>query len=221
MVMGVSCFLLYERSRHWWYAVLAGVFLSWAPLFKQTGLSALGAVGLFVLLQPVLKHRSWKEMRIRSALVVGRFRGRHRPVLRVDVEPGRANGAALRLGLGHPGQGYGPPGSARSEYLGGDRLRRECTQARTFLQAVADRHAALQPVLVADRPGSGSHCGSPGPDASTRKTCEERRRRKGSITWSCCWRSGGFWTWPSSGSVPNSYEQYYLPLNASAPMLGG
>ncbi len=61
MVLGVSCFVLYQLGGRWWYALLAGAFLSWAPMFKETGISAIGAVGLFVIAQPLLKHRSWKK----------------------------------------------------------------------------------------------------------------------------------------------------------------
>jgi len=61
MVLGVSCFVLYQLGGRCWYAILAGAFLSWAPLFKETGISAIGAVGLFVIVQPLLKHRSWEK----------------------------------------------------------------------------------------------------------------------------------------------------------------
>jgi hypothetical protein len=61
MIMGMSCFVLYQLKGKWWYAVPAGAFLSFAPLFKETGTSALGAVGLFLILQPLLKHSSWKK----------------------------------------------------------------------------------------------------------------------------------------------------------------
>ena len=61
MVLGVSCFVLYQLGGRWWLALLAGAFLSWAPLFKETGISAITAVGFFVIAQPLLKHRSWKR----------------------------------------------------------------------------------------------------------------------------------------------------------------
>ena len=61
MIMGMSCFVLYQLNGKWWHAVLAGAFLSFAPLFKETGTSVLGAVGLFVILQPLLKYNSWKK----------------------------------------------------------------------------------------------------------------------------------------------------------------
>ncbi len=61
MVLGVSCFVLYQLGGKWWFACLAGAFVAWAPLFKETGISAITAVGLFVIAQPLLKHRSWKK----------------------------------------------------------------------------------------------------------------------------------------------------------------
>ena len=74
MVMGVSCFVLRQLDSgkkndeehlatggSWWWALLAGMFLSWVPLFKETGISVLAAVGLFVIVQPFFKHRSIKQ----------------------------------------------------------------------------------------------------------------------------------------------------------------
>ncbi|MCP4614628.1 MAG: glycosyltransferase family 39 protein [Planctomycetes bacterium] len=61
MIMGVSCFVLYQLANRFWLAILAGTFLISATLFKETGVSAISAVGLFVIAQPLLKHRSWKK----------------------------------------------------------------------------------------------------------------------------------------------------------------
>ncbi|MBN1804915.1 MAG: glycosyltransferase family 39 protein [Sedimentisphaerales bacterium] len=61
MIMGVSCFVFYRLSDRFWIAILAGFFLLWAPLFKETGISAISAVGLFVIAQPIFKHRSLKK----------------------------------------------------------------------------------------------------------------------------------------------------------------
>ena len=61
MVMGMSCYLLGQvRDKKIW-TLLAGFFVVLGPLFKQTGVSAFGAMGLFVLIQPLLKGRTWKE----------------------------------------------------------------------------------------------------------------------------------------------------------------
>jgi hypothetical protein len=61
MIMGISCFVLYQLKDRFWLAILAGFFLIWAPLFKETGISAIAATGLFVIAQPLLKHRTWKK----------------------------------------------------------------------------------------------------------------------------------------------------------------
>ncbi|MEA3226765.1 MAG: hypothetical protein U9Q07_12515, partial [Planctomycetota bacterium] len=61
MILGVSCFVLYQLNGKRWCSVLAGAFLCCAPLFKETGVSAIGGVGLFVIAQPLLKHCSWKK----------------------------------------------------------------------------------------------------------------------------------------------------------------
>ncbi|GAI25181.1 unnamed protein product, partial [marine sediment metagenome] len=39
MVVGMSCFVLWQLGGRWWWCVLAGAFASWAPLFKATGIS--------------------------------------------------------------------------------------------------------------------------------------------------------------------------------------
>ena len=71
MVLGVCCFILQQLNSRWWYALLAGAFLVWAPMFKPTGISAAAGVGLFVLLQPLLKNRSWRQMGMDLALLLG------------------------------------------------------------------------------------------------------------------------------------------------------
>ncbi len=61
MIAGICSFIYYRLTGKWWWAVLTGLFLVWGPLFKQTGLSAIAAVGVFTLLQPVLKRASWRN----------------------------------------------------------------------------------------------------------------------------------------------------------------
>ena len=39
MVMGISCFVLRQLVGKWWWAILSGAFLAWAPIFKATGVS--------------------------------------------------------------------------------------------------------------------------------------------------------------------------------------
>jgi len=70
MIMGVSSFVIYQPGGKWWWALLAGAFLSWAPLFKPTGTSAIGAVVLFVVLQPFLKNKTFKQTGIDICLLL-------------------------------------------------------------------------------------------------------------------------------------------------------
>ena len=61
MILGISSFVLSQVRNKWGYLLLAGGFLSWAPLFKETGFSAVAALGLFVIAQPLLRHKTWKK----------------------------------------------------------------------------------------------------------------------------------------------------------------
>ena len=70
MIMAISCFVLRQLGGKWWWAALAGALLSWAPLFKPTGMSAIGAIGLFVIVQPLFKHRTFKQTAREIALLL-------------------------------------------------------------------------------------------------------------------------------------------------------
>jgi hypothetical protein len=61
MIIGVCCYILRLLDGKWWLAVLAGAALGWAPMFKETGVSALGAVGLFSILAIIFKWRSLRQ----------------------------------------------------------------------------------------------------------------------------------------------------------------
>jgi 4-amino-4-deoxy-L-arabinose transferase-like glycosyltransferase len=70
MVMAISCFVLRQLGGGWWWAVLAGAFVIWAPLFKPTGMSAIGAIGLFVVMQPLLKNTTFRQTGIDILLLL-------------------------------------------------------------------------------------------------------------------------------------------------------
>ncbi len=70
MATAISLFVLRQLGGGWWYSFLAGAIVSWAPLFKQTGTSAIGAIGLFVILQPIFGHRTWKQTGADIALLL-------------------------------------------------------------------------------------------------------------------------------------------------------
>jgi 4-amino-4-deoxy-L-arabinose transferase-like glycosyltransferase len=61
MVMGICSFMMRQAGGKFFWTILTGAFLAWAPLFKETGVSAIAATEIFVLLQPLLKNRTWKQ----------------------------------------------------------------------------------------------------------------------------------------------------------------
>jgi len=80
MVMGMSCFVLRQLKGGWWWAFLAGAFVIWAPLFKPTGVSAIGAIGLFAIVQPLFKHRTWKQTGVDILLLLAGAAGAIAPL---------------------------------------------------------------------------------------------------------------------------------------------
>lgn len=69
MISAISLFILRQSGGDWWSSLLAGAIASWGPLFKETGISATGAIGLFVILQPFFKNRTWKQTAVDIALL--------------------------------------------------------------------------------------------------------------------------------------------------------
>jgi hypothetical protein len=61
MVSAVSLLILRETGGKWWLCLLSGAIAGWAPLFKETGVSVIGAIGLFVIVQPIFGGRTWKQ----------------------------------------------------------------------------------------------------------------------------------------------------------------
>ncbi len=71
MVMAVSLLIIRQLGGKWWLGFLAGAIAACAPLFKETGVSAIGAMGLFVIAQPIFKHRTWKQTGVDIMLLLG------------------------------------------------------------------------------------------------------------------------------------------------------
>ncbi|MDD5134299.1 MAG: glycosyltransferase family 39 protein [Phycisphaerae bacterium] len=61
MIVGICCYTYRQLGGKWWWAFLSGAVLAYGPLFKQTGVSAIIAVGLFTIAQPFLKNRTVKQ----------------------------------------------------------------------------------------------------------------------------------------------------------------
>lgn len=247
MIMGMSCFVLHELNGKWWCAVPAGAFLSFAPLFKETGTSALGAVGLFLILQPLLKHNSWKKtgtdilllaagaaailVPISLWLAVERapihyypysflyrpfFAAHQRPVAGSGNEPAAAenNNAAAEKPAGEQGLIMKLlPGYVRDSWQALGPEDRKEVRLRVFRYyrllilpiALAAGAIILRIVrMILGRRGKMKH---------DRKTGCDRFV----LLFGVWWLLDMSFVWIS----PRLYEQYFLPLNASAAMLGG
>ncbi|MBP7053706.1 MAG: hypothetical protein KBE65_22070 [Phycisphaerae bacterium] len=70
MVMGICSFVWYHLTGKWWWALLTGMLLIGGPMFKQTGVSAIAAVGLFTLAQAILHRYGWKKVGLDILLLV-------------------------------------------------------------------------------------------------------------------------------------------------------
>ena len=214
MVLGVSCFVLRQLGGKWYLAVLAGAFAAWAPLFKETGISAIAAIGLFVLIQPLFRYRSWKQTMIDILLMIAGAVGSIGPVV------------LWLAGTGAP-TNYWPYHFAWKILLtdgvksvGGSYI----TKARQFSPFSEQYPRVLRyywqlrlPIAMA----SGSIIawlvriilGGFG----MIKAGQKKEYSRFVILFGLWWVMDMAFVWIS----PRSYEQYYLPLTASAAMAGG
>jgi hypothetical protein len=249
MVLGISCLVLYQLGGKWWLACLAGAFVAWAPLFKETGFSVIGAVGLFVIAQPLLKHRSWKKTGTDILLLLaGAF---------ISISPICIWLAAQKAPMNYfpysslwrpivtslrGSQESSEPKTAKAESDVNDSALRTTPAKQGLLMKflpsyVRDSWQILKPeqikqaklrvfrwyrllilpialalgsiiirviILISNRVSSIEHRASRSYDRFV-------------LLFAVWWLLDMTFVWIS----PRSYEQYYLPLNASAAMLGG
>ncbi len=204
MIVGVSCYVLRQLGGRWWWTVAAGAVLAWGPMFKQTGLSAIAAVGLFALIQPLFKNGTWKEAGREVALLLGGAALSLTPVY-------------IWLSLKNAPFPYYPYAKILRLFLpvGGERISTYISKGREMvdMSVVAGRvfryYAILiLPVILAL--------------ASMLCACVRLAIKKAAksdrfvVLFGVWWILDMAFIWIS----PRSYEQYYLPLNASAAMLG-
>lgn len=247
MIMGMSCFVLYQLNGKWWCAMPAGAFLSFAPLFKETGTSVLGAVGLFLILQPLFKHNSWKKtgtdilwllagmaailVPISLWLAVGRtpihyypYSFLYRPFFAAhqtpeassenestatdidvgaDEKPATEQGLILKLLPAYVSDSWEVLGPEQRKQA---RLRVLRWYRLLILPIVLAAGAIILRIvrIISGRLGKTKH---------DRKNSYDRFV----LLFAVWWLLDMMFVWIS----PRSYEQYYLPLNASAAMLGG
>jgi hypothetical protein len=219
MVMGISCFVLYQLGGRWWYAVLTGAFLSWAPLFKQTGVSAIGAIGLFVILQPIFRRRTLKQTGLDILLLLAGVVIAIAPlyiwILAWNVQIALPYSFVWQT-LGKFIPSHPAPGQAHvvSDYIGEHRKLIPFSQQwpvvlRYYLLlilpiALATGAVIARLVRMIWR-------------AVSAKKKEAKVYDRFVLLFAVWWILDMAFVWIS----PASYEQYYLPLNASAAMTGG
>jgi hypothetical protein len=218
MIMGVSCLVLQQLGGKWWLATLAGAFLIWAPLFKPTGLSAVGAVGLFVLIQPVFKNRTWVQMRNDVLLLLAGAAIAIAPVYIWMI------GWKVQMALPYwyvfdilgklvPSGGEVDQAKAASDYVTGSRS--QISFSVLFPRVMRYYGVLILPIAMA----------LASIIARIVRFILSRAGRKAEpivydrfvLLFTIWWILDMVFVWVS----PRSYEQYYLPLNASAAMLSG
>jgi len=219
MVMGVSCFVFYQLGGRWWYALLTGAFLSWAPLFKPTGVSAIGAVGLFVILQPILKNRTFKQTGLDILLLLAGVIIAIAPlyiwILAWNVQTDLPYSFVWQtLGKFLPSGAGGPQAKPAPDYVSGS--RKLVSLSEQWPKVLRYYSKLILPIVLA----AGAIVARIVRMISRRQKTEDRRQNRLDhfvLLLAVWWILDMVFVWIS----PHSYEQYYLPLNASAAMLGG
>jgi hypothetical protein len=249
MVLGISCLVLYQLGGKWWLACLASAFIAWAPLFKETGFSVIGAVGLFVIAQPLLKHRSWKKTGTDILLLLaGAFISISPICLWLVIQKAPRNyfpyysfwgpfTTRLQASQDTPEQPIEESNSDANQSSVQNKSDQQGLLMKLMPAYVRDSWQILKPeqikqaklrvfrwyralilpialalgsiiiriiILISNRVSSIEHRASRSYDRFV-------------LLFAVWWFLDMAFVWIS----PRSYEQYYLPLNASAAMLGG
>lgn len=249
MILGISCFVLRQLEDKWWYALLAGLFLCWAPLFKETGNSAIAAVGLFVIAQPLLKHRTWKKTGTDILLLLAGAVITLAPIfLWLGIQKAPRNyfpyysfwgplATKLQAPQDTPEQPIVEPNSVANQSSVQNKPERQGFLMKLMPAYVRDSWQILSPeqrkqaklrvlrwyrlLILPITLALGSIIFrilrmAPGKLKKT-KINRQRSYDRFVLLFAVWWILDMSFVWIS----PRSYEQYYLPLNASAAMLGG
>jgi len=219
IILGISCFVLYQFGGKWWYAMLAGAFLSWAPLFKQTGMSAVGAVGLFIIAQPILKNRTFKQTGIDILLLFAGAGAAIAPlyiwILGWNVGlPLPYSFVWTTLAKMLPAKAASGGAAPASDYLSASRKAVSLAEQAPMVfryygvLILPITLAACSVILRLVKFVFKWLSKSPEP---------VRPYDRFVLLFGLWWLLDMAFVWIS----PRPYEQYYLPLNASAAMLGG
>jgi len=219
MVIGISCFVFYQLGGKWWHAMLAGGFLIWAPLFKQTGVSATAAIGLFVIAQPLLKHRTWKQTgRDILLLLVGAVVAMaplYIWILAWNVQlPLPYLFVWQTLAKFIPAGADAEQAKVASDYIGQSRKLIPFSQQWPIVL----RYYGLLILPIALAAGAiVARIARKIWDIAAQGKTTAKTYDRFVLLFGVWWALDMAFVWIS----PRSYDQYYLPLNGSAAMLGG
>jgi hypothetical protein len=219
MVIGASCFILYQLGGKWWLAVLAGAFVSWAPLFKPTGTSVIGAMGLFVIAQPFLKHRTFRQTGVDILLLLGGVVAAIGPlyvwILAWNVQISLPYSFAWQtLGKMLPASGAAAGAKAASDYVSGG--RKLIPFSEQWPKVIRFYCVLILPVALSVS-AIGARILRMITSAVARGKTDAKKYDRFVLLLAVWWLLDMAFVWIS----PRSYEQYYLPLTASGAMLGG
>ncbi len=218
MIIGISCYVLQQIGGKWWYALLAGAFLSWAPLFKPTGISALGGIGFFVILQPFLGHRTWKQTGSDILLLLGGALAAVGPLYvwiwgwDVELRPPYYflwESFVKYLPIGPKAD----PTEVAADYIVYSRKLVPFSQQREMVMGF---YRALMLPIVLALVAIGARMVFLIRPKLLGPEMEKRKLHRFVLLFAGWWILDMALVWVS----PRSYKQYYLPLNASAAMLG-
>lgn len=219
MVMAVSLLIMRQLGGKWWLGFLAGAIAAWAPLFKETGVSAIGAMGLFVIAQPIFKQRTWKQTGVDIMLLLAGAAVSMAPLYIWII--GWKEQMALPFYFAWDAiSGLIPKASAPAKQAGNYVSNIKSVMPfsdqwpkvlRYYLALCLPVSLAIGAIIVGI--GKMIHSLLHGTQSSSNKTGYDRFL----LLLAVWWLLDMAFVWIS----PASYEQYYLPLTASGAMTGG
>ncbi|MGA2678393.1 MAG: glycosyltransferase family 39 protein [Sedimentisphaerales bacterium] len=219
MVMAVSLLIMRQLGGGWWLGFLSGAIAVWAPLFKETGVSAIGAMGLFVIAQPIFKHRTRKQTGIDIMLLLAGAAASISPLF-IWIIGWHVQIALPFYFVWDAIVGLLPKASAAAKQAGDyvSNMKNVMPFSDQWPKVLRYYLALCLPVslaLGAIIAGIGKmiHSLLHGTQSSSNKAGYDRFL----LLLAVWWLLDMAFVWIS----PASYEQYYLPLTASGAMTGG
>ncbi|MGD0571520.1 MAG: glycosyltransferase family 39 protein [Sedimentisphaerales bacterium] len=220
MVAAVSLLILQQTGGKWWLGFLAGAIAVWAHLFKETGVSVIGAMGLFVIAQPIFKHRTWRQAGVDILLLLGGATASMAPLF-IWIIGWHVQIALPFYFVGNAILGLIPKASAAAPQAGNyyvSTIRSVLPFADQWPKVLRYYLALCLPVslaLGAIIAGIGKMIHSL--FHRTQSSSDKAGYDRFLLLLAVWWALDMAFVWIS----PASYEQYYLPLTVSGAMTGG